>query len=194
MLVLCVTVAAAAAAVTLGGPKLPPSQADYSTVSRRIATLSIVSPDLEELFFGEVRKCADIQRAGSLAELRAVLERERAGPQSPITVDLIGHSTRDHLLRLGDTAIDMLNPIVAGFFQSIGDDQLLLRLDAVAVRLLGCETAVSASSKRTLRMLARTLRVPVFGTLKPLMKSHYDQFGFNPAFANILVEASELAC
>jgi hypothetical protein len=40
-----------------------------------------------------------------------------------------------------------------------------------------------------LRLLARTLRVPVFGSNKPLMKSHYDEFGFNPAFAHVLVEA-----
>ena len=46
--------------------------------------------------------------------------------------------------------------------------------------------------QRTLRLLARTLRLPVFGTLKPLMKSHYDERGFNPAFAQVLVEASEL--
>jgi hypothetical protein len=33
--------------------------------------------------------------------------------------------------------------------------------------------------------------MPVFGATKPLMKSHYDRFGFNPAF-HVLVEATEL--
>lgn len=69
---------------------------------------------------------------------------------------------------------------------------LLIAQPVVAVRLLGCETAVSPGGKRTLRLLARTLRIPVFGSIKPLMKSHYDKLGFNPAFAHILVEASEL--
>ena len=157
----------------------------------RVTSLNIISPDCEELFFGAVARCADLHRASSLADLRAVLERRLDGP--PITLDLIGHSTRDHhLLRLGDTAIDMLDTVVAWFFRSMADDHLLTRLEVVAVRLLGCETAASSSGKRTLRLLAHTLRVPVFGAMKPLMKSHYDQLGFNPAFGNVLVEASEL--
>jgi hypothetical protein len=61
------------------------------------------------------------------------------------------------------------------------------------VRLLGCETAVSPGGQRTLRLLAQTLRVPVFGATRPLMKSHYDERGFNPAFARVVVEAAELA-
>ena len=59
------------------------------------------------------------------------------------------------------------------------------------MRLLGCETAVSPSGQRTLRLLARTLGIPAFGAIKPLMKSHYDELGFNPAFAKVLVEAFE---
>jgi len=69
--------------------------------------------------------------------------------------------------------------------------------DAVQVddclRLLGCETAVSPGGQRTLRLLARTLRVPVLGSTRPLLKSHYDERGFNPAFAHVLVEASDPA-
>jgi len=160
-------------------------------MSDRAQSLNVISPDVEELFFGEVARCADLHRASSLAELRAVLEGRLGIPALPVTLDLIGHSTRDHhLLRLGDDRIDMLDPVVARFFRSVADDHLLSRLDVVAVRLLGCETAVSASGKRTMRLLARTLRVPVFGTIKPLMKSHYEKLGFNPAFAHVLVEAS----
>jgi hypothetical protein len=58
--------------------------------------------------------------------------------------------------------------------------------------LLGCETAVTDAGQRTLRMLSQTLRLAVFGTCKPLLKSHSDSAGFNPAFAHILVEASAL--
>ena len=153
---------------------------------------TFISPDAEELF-GAVARCADLHRANSLSDLRTVLEGRLGGPTSPITLDLIGHSTRDHhLLRLGDDRIDMLDPVVARFFRSIADDHLLSRLDVTAVRLLGCETAVSASGQRTLRLLRRTLGVPVFGAIRPLMKSHHDELGFNPAFAHILVEASEL--
>jgi len=110
-----------------------------------------------------------------------------------MTLDLSGRSTRDHhLLRLGDDRVDMLDPAVARFFRSIVDDHLPSRLKVAAVRLLGCETAVSPCGKRTLRLLARTLGIPVYGSIKPLMKSHYDELGFNPTFAQVLVEASEL--
>jgi hypothetical protein len=159
----------------------------------RVASLNVISPDAEGLFFGPVARCADLQRAGSLAELRAVLERRPGGPASPLTLDLIGHSTRDHhLLRLGDDPLDMLDPIVARFFRAVADARLLPRLGVAAVRLLGCETAVSSCGQRTMRLLARTLQLPVFGATRPLMKSHYDERGFSPAFARVLVEASEL--
>ena len=159
----------------------------------RVATLNVISPDAVSLFFGPVARCTDLKHAGSFAELRAVLERRPEGRGSPVTLDLIGHSTRGHhLLRLGNDPVDMLDPVVARFFRSVADLRLLPRLGVAAVRLLGCETAVSSGGRRTLRLLARTLGLPVFGTLKPLMKSHYNEHGFNPAFAQVLVEASEL--
>jgi hypothetical protein len=158
-----------------------------------VASLNVVSPDVEDLFSGPVARCTDFERATSLAELRDLLERRLAAPPAPRTLDLIGHSTRDHnLLRLGDTAVDMLDPGVARFFRTLAAECLLPRLGITAVRLLACETAVTAAGRRTLRLLARTLALPVFGTTRRLMKSHYDRHGFAPAFAAILVEASEL--
>jgi hypothetical protein len=49
----------------------------------------------------------------------------------------------------------MLDPVVARFFRSLADEHRLSRLEVVAVRLLGCETAVSPCGKRTLRLLAQ---------------------------------------
>src|SRR5438132_10872179 len=86
----------------------------------------------------------------------------------------------------------MLDPYVAGFFGTLARDQLLTRLHVTAVRLLGCETAVTDAGQRTLRMLSQTLRLPVFGTTKPLLKSHSNSAGFDPAFAHILIEATAL--
>jgi len=158
-----------------------------------VTSLNVVSPDVEDLFFGPVARCADFERASSLGELRRVLERRLAASPTPRTLDLIGHSTRDHnLLRLGDTAVDMLDLGVARFFRDLAAEGLLPRLGITAVRLLACETAVTAAGRRTLRLLARTLALPVFGTTRPLMKSHYDRYGFAPAFAAVLVEASNL--
>ncbi|MEN3305773.1 MAG: hypothetical protein V7603_1975 [Micromonosporaceae bacterium] len=159
-----------------------------------VRSLNIASPDCAEAFFsGRVARCVNLQHARSLVELRDVLERRLHHVLAPATLDLIGHSTREHhLLRLGDTPIDMLAPDVARFFHALARARLLPRLQIVAVRLLGCQTAVTDGGQRTLRMLSRTLRLPVFGTRKPLLKSHSNADGFNPAFAHILVEASAL--
>ena len=79
-----------------------------------------------------------------------------------------------------------LDPQVASFFGALAQAALLPRLQVTAVRLLGCETAVTDAGQRTLRMLSQTLRLPVFGTRKPLLKSHCTSAGFDPAFAHIL--------
>lgn len=155
-----------------------------------MAALNIGSPDIEAFFAGRRPRCVGMQCAGSLDELRGRLEECPRGSGSPVTLDLIGHSTRGHhLLRLGDTPIDMLNPGVARFFRELAASGLPARLTIVAVRLLGCETAVTDSGHRTLGLLAHTLRLPVFGTTKPLLKSHYNAGGFDPAFAHLLVGA-----
>ena len=163
-------------------------------MSARITTLNIISPDAEDVFLGATARCVETHRASSLGEIRGVLERQLERQVQPIILDLIGHSTRDHhLLRIGATPIDMLNPVVARFFRTIAQDRLLSRLEVSAVRLLGCETAVTPAGKRTLRLLAHTLRLPVYGAIKPLGKSHHDELGFNPTFASVLVEASALS-
>jgi hypothetical protein len=162
-------------------------------MSSRAVCLNIISPDAEGFLVGAEGRCAGRHRAGSLGDLRAVLEQQFDAPVVPRTLDLIGHSTRDHhLLRLGEDRIDMLDPVVARFFRALAAEQVLTRLGVVAVRLLGCETAVSPTGQRTLRLLAHTLRRPVFGASKTLLKSHYDAHGFDPAFAHVLIEASEL--
>src|SRR5258707_7556017 len=133
--------------------------------------LTVVSPDCAGGFFaGRAVRCVNMQRAASLAELRDVLERCLGEPAAPRTLDLVGHSTRGHrLLRLGRTPVDMLNPHVASFFGALAQDGLLPWLQVTAVRLLGCETAVTDAGKRTIRMLAYTLGLPVLGTSKVLL-------------------------
>src|SRR5205807_4820962 len=142
----------------------------------------VASPDCAESFFrGRIARCVNLKLAGSLDELWAVLEGYLDGVEGPATLDLLGHSTRGHrLLRLGETPINMLDVRVARFFEELGAAGLLPRLRITAVRLLGCETAVTDAGQRTLRMLAHILRLPVFGTLTPLLKSHSNAHGFDP--------------
>jgi hypothetical protein len=86
----------------------------------------------------------------------------------------------------------MLDPAVARFFRAQAAADLMSSLGIGAVRLLGCQTAVTDAGQRTIRMLSRALRMPVYGTLVPLLGSHWQADEFNPAFAGLLVEASQL--
>ncbi len=128
----------------------------------------------------------------SLAEARRVLDAygERP-PGAAVHVDLLGHSTRDHrLLRLGGTVVDALDPLVRRFFEEVGRSGVLQAMNAVSLRLLGCETAVSPSGMRTLRMLANLLGLPVVGSSKRLSRTHYTERGFDPRFGAVLVAAA----
>lgn len=151
--------------------------------------INIVSPDVD--FLVENGRCTDCMRANSVHDLPKILESLLGRVPRATTLDLSGHSTRGHhLLRLGGTVVDMLDLSIANAFRSLRWSQLLIALNVVAVRLLGCETAVTDSGQRTLRLLSNTLGLPVLGTRVPLIKSHYTAGGFDPAFSRILVDAS----
>lgn len=132
---------------------------------------------------------------GSLAEMRAVLESMLAHVPHPVrSLDLLGHATRDlRVVRLGREPIDMFHPGVDRFFRQLAADRLLAQLNIRALRLLGCATATTPAGQRTMQRLARLLGMPVYGTTKPLMKSHFTTTGFHPAFERTcLVEAAQL--
>ena len=154
--------------------------------------LNVISPDAARIVLRGAAAQAPVHRAGSLDELRAILDGQPAA-LAPRSLDLIGHSSRlGKLLELGATPIDMFSPPVVRFFERLAADAVLPRLGLTAVRLLGCGTAVELVGQRTMARLARTLGVPVFGTTKLLMHSHYDARGFAPVFAHLLVEAARL--
>jgi hypothetical protein len=161
-----------------------------------IRPLTVMSPDAEYVYRGRAALRAEAHRAGSLAELRAVLESlpgQAASLGCIRSLDLLGHSTSGHhLLRLGSTPIDMLDPVVARFFRARATADLMSWLGIGAVRLLGCQTAVTDAGQRTIRLLSHALRMPVYGTLVPLLGSHWQADEFNPAFTRLLVEASQL--
>jgi hypothetical protein len=154
--------------------------------------LNIASPDCAEAFFGADR-VVRLWHAASLKDLYEVLHARLDDPPTAggRTLDLIGHSTREHrLLRLGGTPVDMLDPFVFQFFQAVAAERLLPRLRITAVRLLGCETAVTESGRMTVRLLGKALDLPVYGTLKPLLKSHSTAAGFHPSFEHLLSDCS----
>jgi hypothetical protein len=154
-------------------------------------SITIAGRDNDSTVDGMLERCRHVHRAGSLDELRGVLEGLPASPGA--SLDLVGHSTRPaRLLRLDQTVIDMFDPTIAAFFAQLAEDRVLARIGVGSLRLLGCATASQPPGQRTIRRLARVLGLPVYGTTKPIMKSHYTADGFNPAFAQLLVESAQL--
>lgn len=157
-----------------------------------IPSFNIVSADVLHVLGDRLTGAENTLVVTSLREVRQALDVYGARPPAPaVTVDLHGHSTRDHrLLRLGGTIIDALDPLVRRFFEEVERSHVLSAMNAVSLRLLGCETGVSPSGQRTLRMLAEILGLPVFGSRKRLSKTHYTQQGFNPLFDRVLAAAA----
>lgn len=144
-------------------------------------------PVLSEL----IARCASVVYVDALADLRPVLEQAAArSAGGPCALDLVGHSTGPaHLLRLGDTIIDMIDPAVDRWFRELARDHLPARAGVVALRLIGCQTAVASAARRTLQRLADAVGLPVFGTTKLLTRSHFNAGGFDPIFDHILAAA-----
>ena len=156
-----------------------------------IAPITLISPDAREVMLGVKPRCTTAVSVSSLEEMREHVEG--MAPQGPASLDLLGHSARGtHLLCIGKTTVDMFDPKVAKFFQALAADGVLAARQIVSLRLLGCETATQPAGKRTIQRLARMLGVKVYGSVKPLGKSHYDERGFVPVFHHLLVEASQL--
>lgn len=157
-------------------------------------SINIVSNIGDSVMLEMEARCRQCYRAGSLAEMRKVLVvMPTPETREAVTLDLIGHSaTAAKLLQLGESTIDMCDRQVETFFRELVRDRILPRLGVVQLRLLGCHTAVEPGGLHTLRRLAATLRMPVFGTTKALFKSHYIASGFNPCFVHTLVEAAAI--
>lgn len=154
-----------------------------------VPSINLVSRGVLDVLSEPLRTARNSTVVDSLHEARRVLDAYGARPPgAAVHVDLLGHSTRDHrLLRLGGTVVDALDPLVRRFFDEVGRSEVLQAMNALSLRLLGCETAVSPSGMRTLRMLADILGLPVFGSRKRLSRTHYTARGFDPRFGAVLV-------
>jgi hypothetical protein len=164
---------------------MPPAPASSTTA------LSVVSNRALETIPAALLRAPGTVVAASLDDLPRALEVQAARPRvAALTVDLLGHSTRDHhLLRLGSTVIDALDLGVLRRFEAIARSGVLRAINAVGLRLLGCETARSPSGQRTMRLLAEVLAMPVHGTRKIIGRAHHTEHGFRPMFHHVLVEA-----
>lgn len=108
------------------------------------------------------------------------------------TLDLIGHSTPDGLLRLGNWVIDGNKRSVTAFFRELADFEIPGRLGIRAMRLLGCETATTGVGRSTICLLAEILGIEVLGSRVMLGASHYTPQGFSNDCLHTLASASDL--
>jgi hypothetical protein len=154
--------------------------------------LNIISNRALETVPDAMVHAANTVVAASLDDVARALEAQAARPRAAaLAVDLIGHSTRDHqLLRLGSTTIDLLDLGVHRYFEGLVRGGLLREVNAVCLRLIGCETARSASGQRTLRLLAALLGMTVYGTRRRISRMHNTARGFDPTFQHVLVEVA----
>lgn len=108
------------------------------------------------------------------------------------TLDLIGHSSPEGVLRLGSWVIDGAKPQVTAFFRELADLDVMRRLGVRALRLLGCETAKTALGRSTVCALAEILGIEVLGTRVMVGAAHYTPNGFSNDCMYALVAATEL--
>ncbi|HMG20788.1 MAG TPA: hypothetical protein VK607_05705 [Kofleriaceae bacterium] len=157
-----------------------------------VTSLNVVSAGALETVSAAMARAEHTVIASSLHDLGRALETAAARPRGgPLAIDLVGHSTRDHqLLRLGSTVIDALDLGVLRWFEAVAHSRILRRLDAACLRLLGCATAMTPSGRRTMRLLAAVLGIPVYGTRKRISRMHHTDRGFNPLFHHVLISSS----
>lgn len=155
--------------------------------------LSVVTSDADD----QLRRIRDLISQPVVVDGRADVERVLnmlaldPDANSPRTLDLIGHSTPDRsLLLLGDWVVDGTSSKVQSFFRGLVDEDVLARLGITAIRLLGCETAVSASGRLTLTELAEITGLEVLGTSMIIGETSYGPDGFTND--HVLVSSDEL--
>jgi len=84
------------------------------------------------------------------------------------TLDLVGLTTRDHLLAFGDWVIDGRHRRTRAMFRGLAEAEVLQRLGVTTVRIVGCNTATSDRARTSSGELADILGMPVTGTTELL--------------------------
>jgi hypothetical protein len=150
---------------------------------------------------GEVAKMVDIisneEPVDRLESLKRFLEELTACRRSPATekgrtLDLIAHSDQARLLHLGKSVVDPRQESVRLLFEQIAADGLLKALNITELRLLGCETAMSAEGQLAIRTLSEILGIRVLGTTKLLYAAYFCEDGLKSRYEPVLCDAANL--
>lgn len=108
--------------------------------------------------------------------VEGVIDRLCSAPRTRVrlTLDLIAHSRRG-VLHLGGWSVDGSTTTVALRNACV---DTLADLDLAAIRLLGCNTALSVEGQAAMRRLHELFAVPVLGTKVPISARDFDAEGF----------------
>lgn len=100
-------------------------------------------------------------------------------PRARRRLDLVAHTaTKDALLRLGRSLIDMRDDTVVAIAQQIAEEHLLARLGIQEVRIIGCSSSRTEAAKETMRALHDVLQVPVSGVCDLLTLGEFEPASF----------------
>ena len=157
-----------------------------------LVPIHVLSGRVEASLLGALAGSPHLHRAASIDDLAGILDRVagQGAATEPRTLDLYGHATRGaSLLRVGTSVIDATDRRVEACFRGLVRSGSFVRAGVRSVRLVGCGTATTEIGQLTIRVLSRILAVPVLGTTKRIMPSHYDAHGLGAAYAHLLVEA-----
>jgi hypothetical protein len=102
----------------------------------------------------------------------ALARRQPAPP--PFSLDLIAHARRG-VLRLGNWSIDA-NATTTALHAAC--EAVLAELPLAAIRLLGCNTAISREGQAAMRNLHQLFTVPIVGTKVPISARDFGSTGF----------------
>ncbi|HET9986977.1 MAG TPA: hypothetical protein VFQ65_00615 [Kofleriaceae bacterium] len=99
-------------------------------------------------------------------------------PTAPRVLDLVGMTGHDKLLTFHGRALDTRIGRVRANYRELAEQGVLARLDVVAVRLVGCMSAVGEPARRTIAQLAEIMDVEVSGTTELVTVDDLTATGF----------------
>jgi len=99
-------------------------------------------------------------------------------PRQARTLDLVGLTGLDHILRINDRPLDTTTKRVRAFWRELAGQDTLDQLGVTAVRLVGCATAVGPRARTTLATLAEITGLEVTGTTELVSFADFAPTGF----------------
>lgn len=99
-------------------------------------------------------------------------------PRQARTLDLVGLTGTEHILRINGRPLDTSAKRVRAFWRELAGQDTLDQLGITAVRLVGCATAVGTRARTTLATLSEIAELEVTGTTELVSFADFTPAGF----------------